>query len=104
MPPLPLDVLLAKLRAALPLRTRFQNGDSVHRALVNIPRFGTARIYLWTVTHVESSDRPLDEFKIQLIIPQQARQARAALDISRSIRAAPKQLRWPGAWTPAASR
>jgi putative restriction endonuclease len=85
MPALPQHVLRAKLRAALPEETKFANKREVHPAVLTIPGFGAARIYLWTVTHVESSDRPEDEFKIQLILPGQLREARGALVMSRSI-------------------
>jgi len=81
MPALPQPVLKAKLAAALPARTTFRTGDETRPALATIPDFGRARFYLWTVTHVESSDRPADEFKIQLILPGQARGDRGALDL-----------------------
>lgn len=81
MPALPQHVLKAKLTAALPAGTTFHTGDETRPALVTIPDFGRARFYLWTVTHVESSDRPADEFKIQLILPGQARRERDSLDL-----------------------
>src|SRR5438067_8325090 len=84
MPSLPQDVLLAKLRGGLPEPTTFLTQD-LHPCLVRIPRFGRARIYLWTITHVESNDRPLDEFKIQLILPGQARTTRGQLDTSNNV-------------------
>src|SRR5207247_1596003 len=61
MPSLPQNVLFAKLRAGLPGGTTFSGRLEVHPAVLNIPRFGPARVYLWTITHVESEDRPLDE-------------------------------------------
>jgi len=79
MPALPQHVLKAKLAAALPTGTTFHTGEETRPALATIPDFGTARFYLWTVTHVESTDRPLDEFKIQLILPGQARGERGGL-------------------------
>jgi putative restriction endonuclease len=80
---LPQPVLHAKLRAALPVGTTFSTSDETRPADAKIPRFGIARIYLWTVTHVESSDRPPDEFKIQLILPGQTRKKRGTLEMSR---------------------
>jgi putative restriction endonuclease len=79
MPALPQHVLKAKLAAALPKGTAFLTGDETRPAMATIPGFGTARFYLWTVTHVESSDRPVDEFKIQLILPGQTRDERGSL-------------------------
>lgn len=84
MPSLPQHVLHAKLRAALPAGTTFTTED-VHPSRLNIPKFGPARIYLWTITHVESEERPLDEFKIQLILPGQSRQTRGELDTSDAV-------------------
>ncbi|WP_437487286.1 HNH endonuclease [Sorangium sp. So ce1014] len=55
-------------------------GEETRPAIVTIPDFGRARFYLWTVTHVASSDRPPDEFKIQLILPGQARGDRGTLE------------------------
>jgi putative restriction endonuclease len=81
MPALPQRVLKAKLAAALPAGTTFRTGDETRPALATIPDYGTARFYLWTVTHVESSDRPADEFKIQLILPGQARGDRGDLEL-----------------------
>jgi putative restriction endonuclease len=81
MPALPQHVLKAKLAAALPAATTFRTGDETRPALATIPGFGKARFYLWTVTHVESSDRPADEFKIQLILPGQARGDRGDLEL-----------------------
>jgi putative restriction endonuclease len=82
MPGLPQQVLLSKLRAALPHRTRFENDDSTRPANLFIPRIGRARVYLWTVTTVESVDRAPDEYKIQLILPGQRPQERGELDLS----------------------
>lgn len=79
MPALPQHVLKAKLAAALPKGTAFLTGDETRPAMATIPGFGTARFYLWTVTHVASSDRPADEFKIQLILPGQPRKKRGSL-------------------------
>lgn len=81
MPALPQRVLKAKLAAALPAGTTFRTGDETRPALATIPGFGKARCYLWTVTHVESSDRPADEFKIQLILPGQTRGDRGDLEL-----------------------
>lgn len=81
MPALPQHVLKAKLAAALPKGTMFLSDDETRPALATIPDFGRARFYLWTVTHVESSDRPVDEFKIQLILPGQVRGERDVLDL-----------------------
>lgn len=82
MPALLQHVLQAKLAAALPAGTTFHSGDETRPAIATIPDFGTARFYLWTVTHVESSDRPADEFKIQLILPGQERGDRGTLDLN----------------------
>jgi len=82
MPSLPQSVLHAKLRAALPQGTTFSSGEDLHPAVADIPGVGPSRIYLWTVTHIESTDRPPDEFKIQLILPGQSRQERGQLDLS----------------------
>ena len=79
MPALPQCVLKAKLAAALPKGTSFLTGDETRPAMAMIPDFGLARLYLWTVTHVESPDRPADEFKIQLILPGQSRGDRGSL-------------------------
>lgn len=81
MPALPQHVLRAKLAAALPVGTTFTTGDETRPALATIPDFGRGRFYLWTVTHVESSDRPADEFKIQLILPGQTRGDRGDLKL-----------------------
>src|ERR1700719_4339451 len=83
MPALPPHVLHAKLRAALPA-AKFQRRHDIHPAVLSIPDFGAARLYLWTITHVESADRPADEFKMQLIISGQSREERGALDVSGS--------------------
>lgn len=82
MPALPQHVLKAKLAAALPTGATFLTNDETRPAVATVPDFGTARFYLWTVTHVESSDRPVGEFKIQLILPGQARGARGGLDLN----------------------
>lgn len=82
MPALPQHVLKAKLAAALPDGTVFHTDDETRPALATVPDFGGARFYLWTVTHVESSDRPADEFKIQLILPGQVRGERGGLDLN----------------------
>lgn len=81
MPSLPQHVLHAKLQAALPVGTTFSTGTATHPATADIPGFGVVKFYLWTVTHVESADRPPDEFKIQLILPGQARNERGHLEI-----------------------
>jgi putative restriction endonuclease len=80
MPSLPQSVLHAKLQAALPAGTVFSNADSIHPAEAVVPGVGNVRIYLWTVTHVESEDRPQDEYKIQLILPGQGRNQRNRLN------------------------
>lgn len=83
MPEVPQSVLHAKLRAALPRRTTVtSNADEVRPVEATIPDIGPTRIYLWTATHVESNSRPVDEFKIQLILPGQVRGERGALDFS----------------------
>jgi putative restriction endonuclease len=84
MPSLPNRVLFARLRAALPAGSRFESAaESIHPAIVQVPGFGRARIYLWTVTPDRSAEgaRPAGEFKIQLIIPDQARTERGHLDL-----------------------
>lgn len=81
MPAIPEPVLHAKLRAALPAGSAFAHGTDVHPAEVTIPGIGNVRIYLWTITHVESDDRPPDEYKIQLILPGQARDDRGVLAV-----------------------
>ncbi len=83
MPEVPQSVLRAKLRAALPEGTTFTSrADEARPVTATIPGFGAVRIYLWTATHVESNDRPVDEFKIQLILPGQVRGERGELDLS----------------------
>lgn len=79
MPALPQSVLHAKLLAALPAGTVSARPDETHSAEFGIPGIGDIRVYLWTVTHVESEDRPLDEYKIQLILPGQTREQRGRL-------------------------
>lgn len=79
MPALPQPVLHAKLKAALPDTTVFASGDEIHPAELTVPGIGELRIYLWTVSHVESQDRPFDEYKIQLILPNQERTVRGQL-------------------------
>lgn len=87
MPALTGSVLRAKLKASLPPQARFLSGpDETHPAIVQIPGLGQVRFYLWTVTHVQSSDRPLDEYKIQLILPGQSRRARGKLTIDAAGR------------------
>ena len=83
MPALPNGVLRAKLAGALPEGSSFTSGpEDVHPALANVTGFGRARFYVWTVTADRSvSGRPAGEFKIQLILPNQSRQARASLEI-----------------------
>jgi len=81
MPSIPEPVLHAKLHAALPAGTTFVQGTSIHPAELTIPEVGPVRIYLWTITHIESDDRPPDEYKIQLILPGQDRNARGTLAI-----------------------
>ena len=81
MPGLPQPVLRSKLRAALPTRTRFDNDQSTRPADLTVPGFGAARIYLWTVTTVRSPDRPPSEYKIEMILPNQARGERGQLDL-----------------------
>ena len=82
MPALPNSVLHAKLAAALPAATTFSDSQLIHPALAAVPGIGPVRIYLWTVTHVESEDRPQDEYKIQLILPGQGRSQRGRLDLA----------------------
>jgi putative restriction endonuclease len=82
MPSLANHVLRAKLAGALP-EARFETGaEVVHPALAVVPGFGPARIYVWTVTPDRSAPgaRPIGEFKIQLILPGQPRNARRNLE------------------------
>jgi len=60
----------------------FSTGESTHPAEAVVPNIGAVRLYLWTVTHVESQDRPEDEFKVQLIVPGQARSRQGRLTLS----------------------
>jgi len=85
MPALPNRVLFEKLRAALPSDSVFVSAENqIHPSTVNIPRFGRARFYLWTITPDRSAEgaRPAGEFKIQLILPDQPRESRGSLDLS----------------------
>lgn len=82
MPRLPEPILFQKLLAAMPVGTEFESEiDSVRPAILRIPSFGRARVYLWTCTEDRSStgSRPPDEFKIQIILPEQPRQSTASL-------------------------
>lgn len=83
MPALVNRILRAKLAGALPAGSALQGGpEDIHPALANVPGFGRARFYVWTVTADRSAQgRPAGEFKIQLILPGQARQARASLEL-----------------------
>jgi len=86
MPSLPNRVLYSKLRAALPPEADFESApERIHPAIVLIPRFGRVRIYLWTVTPDRSIEgaRPPGEFKIQLIIAEQARGRRGHLELDQ---------------------
>lgn len=84
MPSLPQNVLYAKLVAALPPKTKILSGvDEVRPLVAEIPGFGRVRLYLWTLTHIGQTEyRQPDEFKIELILPDQRRGAKAALDLS----------------------
>lgn len=82
MPSLPQPVLQRKLRAALPPGTVFVDEATTRPADVAIPAIGETRIYLWTVTTVESDDRDPDEYKIQLILPGQQRGDRGQLELA----------------------
>lgn len=83
LPALSNESLFRRLRAALPEGTEFRTpGNAIHPAEFSIPGFGRARAYLFTVTRDRSAiGRPLDEFKIQLIIEGQARGERASLEL-----------------------
>ena len=83
MPALTPNILFGKLRSALPHAARFDTPtDAIHPALVTIPGFGRARIYLWTVTADRSTPgaRPPGEYKIQLILPTQGREQRGRFE------------------------
>jgi putative restriction endonuclease len=74
MPSLARSVLFSKLRAALPNARSLSAGDEVTPALLEVPAFGTAQVYLYTVTPDRStSGRPLGEYKIQLMVSGQQR-------------------------------
>ncbi|MFN2400674.1 MAG: HNH endonuclease [Gemmatimonadaceae bacterium] len=84
MPALSNTTLFAKLRAALPVSTRFETPlNAIHPAVAVVPGFGRTRFYLWTVTPDRSTPgaRPPGEFKIQLIVGGQDRSARGTLDL-----------------------
>jgi putative restriction endonuclease len=83
MPALTNESLFRRLWAALPAGTTFRTPENaIHPAEFSIPGFGDVRAYLFTVTRDRSiQGRPLDEYKIQLIIDGQARRARASLDL-----------------------
>lgn len=88
MPALSTAVLYTKLQAALPSGTATHSQPNETRpALVDVPGVGLVRAYLWTVTRDLSAPgaRPPDEFKIQLILPDQARGARGTLDLSAPL-------------------
>jgi putative restriction endonuclease len=84
MPALRQDVLYAKLVAALPPQAQITTAvDEVRPLVAEIPGFGRVRIYLWTLTHIgQTQHRQPDEFKIELILPDQPRGTQAALDLS----------------------
>lgn len=75
MPSLDRSTLASKLRGALPSGTRFISApDEISPAEVEIPDFGKAFIYLWTLTPDRSArGRPPGEYKIQLIVSGHAR-------------------------------
>jgi putative restriction endonuclease len=90
MPALPNRVLYAKLAGALPAGATIETGaDEVRPAIVQVPGVGRNRLYLWTVTPDRSAGgaRPAGEFKIQLILPDQPRNARGALDLTGAFTA-----------------
>src|ERR1700738_5139117 len=76
MPALAANVLVNKLRAALPEKIKVSSGGDEHRPVeVLIPDLGRVLVYLWTITEDRSSPgaRPPGEYKIQLILPGQPR-------------------------------
>ncbi len=76
MPALPQQELYAVLRAALPAGSILHgNGEDTHPVTATVPGVGQVCVYLWTVTQGNSAEgaRPADEFKIQLILPDQER-------------------------------
>ncbi|MGQ0656176.1 MAG: HNH endonuclease [Betaproteobacteria bacterium] len=83
MPALANRILRSRLAGALPPTARLEGGpEDVHPVVAEVPGFGRARFYLWTVTADRSAQgRPAGEFKIQLILPGQPRGARASLDL-----------------------
>lgn len=92
MPALSQPILCSKLRMALPRGSSFHTDDVVRPSVLDIPvdsggspSSWRVRIYLWTVTPVQSDDRPQDEFKIQLILPGQQSGSRGVLDTSGGI-------------------
>jgi len=62
-------VLVEKLQDAMPAAS-VSTGDPME---ARIPRLGNARIYLRTVTHVKTTKRPEDEYKMQLMRRGQGR-------------------------------
>ncbi len=62
-------VLVEKLQDAIPAAS-VSSGDPME---ARIPRLGNARIYLRTVTHVKTTKRPEDEYKMQLMRRGQGR-------------------------------
>lgn len=84
MPALRNEALWSKLRAALPAGARPRTtSPEVRPAVFKIPKLGTIRIYLWTVTEDRSRPgaRPPGEFKIQLIVHDQSRGGRSSLEL-----------------------
>ncbi len=82
MPSLPQPVLFRKIREVLPPTSVFQSPtDETRPAVVTITSVGQVRIYLWTLTNVTArlGYRSPDEFKIELILPDQPRGRRGEL-------------------------
>jgi putative restriction endonuclease len=82
MPSLPQPVLFRKIREALPPTTVIKSPTNDTRPTdVTIPSVGPVRIYLWTLTNVAAhlGYRSPDEFKIELILPDQPRGRRGEL-------------------------
>jgi putative restriction endonuclease len=85
MPALSNEVLWSKLWSGLPAGSQARSAQFVVRpALMVVPSLGIVRVYLWTLTEDRSKHgaRPAGEFKIQLIVENQAPGEHATLVLS----------------------
>jgi putative restriction endonuclease len=74
MPSLPQHVLYGKVAAAVPGAVPVSQPTDTVPAIFDIPHFGRAFLHVWTCTADHSAHgRPDAEYKIQLIMPGQAR-------------------------------